>query len=290
MSTLITPVELASAMEAGSVRVLDVQYSLAGEGPALYAAAHLPGVPHLDLDIVLAGSPGSGGRHPLPDPAALQSGLRAVGVREGDSVVVYDQQTSLAAARAWWVLRWAGVTDVRVLDGGLAAWRSAGQDVTTQVPTPERGGVSIRIGSVPILDAEGAARVAQDGILLDSRAGERFRGDTEPIDAVAGHIPGARSAPMAEQLASDGRFRSSDELRDYFTELGADDAVEIGTSCGSGVTAAHTALALHLAGFRAAPYIGSWSHWITDPDRPIEVGSGREGDGRSGTAGQGGVP
>lgn len=281
MSTLITPVELASAMEAGKVRVLDVQYSLSGDGPALYAAAHVPGAPHVDLDTVLAGPAGDGGRHPLPEAEALQAGLRAVGVSDGDSVVVYDQKTSLSSARAWWVLGWAGLTDVRVLDGGLAAWQEAGFDVTTDVVAPEPGDVTVAVGSVPVLDAEGAARVARDGILLDSRAGERFRGETEPIDAVAGHIPGARNAPMADQLTDDGTFRSADELRDYFVELGVDGGTEIGTSCGSGVTAAHTALALHLAGFEAAPYIGSWSHWITDPERPIETGSGRQGD-RSG--------
>ncbi|CAN7403795.1 sulfurtransferase [Knoellia sp. LjRoot47] len=272
MSTLITPGELASAIDAGTVRVLDVQYSLAGDGPALYAVAHVPDAPHLDLDAVLAGPPGEGGRHPLPDPAVLEAGLRAVGVDDGDTVVVYDQQTSLASARAWWVLRWAGITDVRVLDGGLAAWRASGGAVTTEVPVVEPGTVTVRPGSVAVLDADGAARVAMDGILLDSRAGERFRGETEPIDAVAGHIPGARNAPMAEQLEADGRFRSADELRAYFAGLGVTDAGEVGTSCGSGVTAAHTALALHLAGFEAVPYVGSWSHWITDPDRPVETG------------------
>ncbi|MFC7489097.1 MULTISPECIES: sulfurtransferase [unclassified Knoellia] len=274
MSTLLTPAELTALVDAGEVRVLDVQYSLAGDGPSLYAAAHVPGAPHLDLDAVLAGPPGEGGRHPLPDPDVLQEGLRALGVHDGDGLVVYDQQTSLGSARAWWVLRWAGLTDVRVLDGGLAAWQDAGLPVTTDVPAPATGDVTVHVGSVPVLDAEAAARVAQDGILLDSRAGERFRGETEPIDAVAGHIPGARSAPMADQLQADGRFRSPEELRDYFTGLGAENARHIGTSCGSGVTAAHTALALHLAGFEATPYIGSWSHWITDPERPVETGSG----------------
>ena len=277
MPTLITPAELASAIETGAVHVLDVQYSLAGEGPALYAAAHLADAPHLDLDAVLAGPAGAGGRHPLPDAEVLQAGLRAVGVSAGTPVVVYDQKTSLASARAWWVLRWAGLTDVQVLDGGLAAWQDAGYAVTTEVPVPTSGDVTVAVGSVPVLDAEGAARVAQDGILLDSRAGERFRGETEPIDTVAGHIPGARNAPMAEQLTQEGRFRPADELRDYFAGLGIDDTTEIGTSCGSGVTAAHTALALHLAGLEAAPYIGSWSHWITDPERPIETGPGRQG-------------
>jgi len=280
MSTLLTPAELATAIEAGSVRVLDVQYSLAGDGPALYAVAHLPGAPHLDLDAVLAGPPGDGGRHPLPHPSVLQDGLRAVGVDDGDTLVVYDQKTSLASARAWWVLRWAGITDVRVLDGGLAAWQASGGAVTTDVPTPSPGNVTVRPGSVAVLDADGAARVALDGILLDSRAGERFRGETEPIDAVAGHIPGARNAPMAEQLEADGRFRSADELRAYFAALGAHDAAEVGTSCGSGVTAAHTALALHLAGIEATPYIGSWSHWITDPSRPVATGPAGSGSDR----------
>ncbi|MFW5469966.1 sulfurtransferase [Knoellia sp. CPCC 206435] len=270
MSTLLTPAELGALIDAGSVRVLDVQYTLTGEGPALYAAAHLPGAPHLDLDAVLAGAPGPGGRHPLPEPAVLEAGLRRVGVRDGDAVVVYDQETSLAAARAWWVLRWAGLTDVRVLDGGLAAWRAAGLVATSDVPDVDPGDVRVVPGSLPVREAEDAARVARDGILLDSRAAERFRGETEPIDAVAGHIPGARNAPMAEQLASDGRFRSPEELRDYFARLGVDQSGPVGTTCGSGVTAAHTALALHLAGIEATPYIGSWSHWITDPGRPVE--------------------
>lgn len=270
MSTLLTPAELAADVDARGVRVLDVQYTLDGDGPSLYAVAHLPGAPHLDLDAVLAGPPGSGGRHPLPDPDVLEAGLRALGVREGEPVVVYDQQTSLAAARAWWVLRWAGVEDVRVLDGGLAAWREEGRPVATDVPSPPPGDVVVRPGSVPVLDADGAERVARDGILLDSRAPERFRGETEPIDPVAGHIPGARNAPMAEQLDPTGRFRSGDELRAYFASLGVDGTREVGTSCGSGVTAAHTALALHLAGHEASPYIGSWSHWITDPGRPVE--------------------
>ena len=278
MSTLITPAELALEIEAGAVRVLDVQYTLTGEGPALYAAAHLPGAPHLDLDAVLAGEPGAGGRHPLPEPAVLEAGLRRAGVRDGDAVVVYDQQTSLAAARAWWVLRWAGVSQVRVLDGGLAAWRAAGFEVTTEVPEPTAGDVTVTPDAVPVLDADGAEQVARDGILLDSRAGERFRGESEPIDPVAGHIPGALNAPMAEQLQDDGRFRSPAELRAYFTGLGVDGSTRVGTSCGSGVTAAHTALALHLAGFEAAPYIGSWSHWVTDPRRPVATGSGSEGD------------
>lgn len=278
MSTLITPAQLALEMEAGAVRVLDVQYTLAGEGPALYAAAHLPGAPHLDLDAVLAGAPGPGGRHPLPEPAVLQAGLRAVGVRDGDDLVVYDQQTSLASARAWWVLRWAGLTGVRVLDGGLAAWRTEGFTVTDEVPHPSAGDVTVTPGAVPVLDADDAARVARHGILLDSRAGERFRGETEPIDVVAGHIPGARNAPMAEQLRGDGRFRPPGELRDYFTALGVDGSTPVGTTCGSGVTAAHTALALHLAGVEAAPYIGSWSHWVTDPGRPVATGSGGDGD------------
>ncbi|PRY63737.1 thiosulfate/3-mercaptopyruvate sulfurtransferase [Knoellia remsis] len=272
MSTLISATDLAALLDGGEVRVLDVQYTLAGDGPSLYAAAHLPGVPHLSLDDVLAGPPGAGGRHPLPSAERLEAGLRAVGVREGEALVVYDQQTSLAAARAWWVLRWAGVADVRVLDGGLAVWQAAGLPVTTEVPEVSPGDVVVRPGSVPVLDAGGAARVAADGILLDSRAGERFRGETEPIDAVAGHIPGARNAPMGEQLEDDGRFRSGEELRAYFAGLGVDDGVEVGTTCGSGVTASHTALALHLAGFEATPYIGSWSEWITDESRPIATG------------------
>lgn len=271
---LVTVAELADVLHSPGLVVLDVQWNLVGEpGTDLYARAHIAEAPHLDLDTDLAGPPGVHGRHPLPEPLRLQDALRRAGVSDDSRVVVYDQATSLAAARAWWVLRWAGLGDVRVLDGGLTAWQAAGMPVTSAVLTPHLGSVTARPGSVPVLDAAGAAVMAEDGVLLDSRAAERFRGEVEPIDPVAGHIPGAVNAPMAEQLEIDGRFRSAAQLRDYFVAHGVDGTRPVGTSCGSGVTAAHTALAMAHAGIDATVYVGSWSEWVTDPQRPVATGA-----------------
>jgi thiosulfate/3-mercaptopyruvate sulfurtransferase len=274
MSALVTADELADLLARGEAKVVDVQYNLRGTpGPELYAAAHVPGAPHLDLDAALAGSPGVRGRHPLPDPDVLQAALRACGVGDDDEVVVYDQATSLAAARAWWVLRWAAHPQVRVLDGGLDAWRRAGLPVTTQVPAPAPGDLVVRPGSVPVLDAEGAAAMARQGVLLDARAPERYRGETEPIDPVAGHVPGSVNLPMTDLLAPDGRFVTADEVRRRSSAVGVHRDTPVGTTCGSGVTAAQLALALHTAGIDAIPYIGSWSEWIADPTRPIATGT-----------------
>lgn len=276
MSALVAPSslldELADQTRPGPV-VLDVQFTLTGDGPGLYAAGHLPGAPFVDLDAVLAGEPGDGGRHPLPDPGVLQAGLRAAGVDDDSRVVVYDQATSLAAARAWWVLRWAGLADVRVLDGGLAAWQAAGGAVVTDVVSPTEGSVTVRPGSLPVLGAQEAADLAISGVLVDARAPERYRGEVEPIDPVAGHVPGAVNVPMGDLTTDDGRLRSPDELRARFAAAGVDGTTAVGSYCGSGVTAAHTALALHEIGIEAAVYAGSWSHWVTDPRRPVATGA-----------------
>jgi thiosulfate/3-mercaptopyruvate sulfurtransferase len=273
VTSLLTPTELADLVARAAVRVLDVQFALMGPpSEDLYAAGHLPGAPHLPLETALAGPPGSGGRHPMPDPDVLQDALRQCGIDDGDAVVVYDQATSLAAARAWWVLRWAGLESVRVLDGGLLAWERAGLPVTTEVPSPATGSVTVRPGSVPLADADGAAHAAGEGRLLDVRAGERYRGESEPIDAVAGHIPGAVNLPMGLMVHEYGTFRSPEEIRDISAEHGIDRTRTVTTSCGSGVTAAQMVLALGEAGIDAVPYIGSWSEWITDPNRPIATG------------------
>lgn len=261
--------------------VLDVQFELGGRpGHELHAAGHLPGAAHLDLDTALAGPPGDGGRHPLPDPDVLQAALREAGVDDDVRVVVYDQATSLAAARAWWVLRWAGLDDVRVLDGGLAAWQAEGHELSTEAVLRPPGLVTVRPGSLPVLDADDAARVARDGVLLDARTPERYRGESEPIDPVAGHVPGAVDVPMGDLLQPDGRLRDPAELRARFAAAGVEPhggdgegVTAVGAYCGSGITAAHTVLALHEAGIDAAPYIGSWSEWITDPSRPVATGA-----------------
>ncbi|HET6968338.1 MAG TPA: sulfurtransferase [Ornithinibacter sp.] len=273
-AALVTPDDLATLLDRGRVKVVDVQYNLRGTpGSELYAVAHVPGAPHLDLDTALAGPPGRLGRHPLPDPAVLQTALRGCGIDEDDEVVVYDQQTSLAAARAWWVLRWAAHPAVRVLDGGLDAWRRAGHPVTTAVPTPTTGSITVRPGSVPVLDAVGAADMARSGVLLDVRTPERYRGDAEPIDRVAGHVPGAVNLPMADVLAADGTFLAPERIRARVAEAGVHRDTPVGTSCGSGVTAAQMSLALATAGIDSIPYVGSWSEWIEDPSRPIATGA-----------------
>jgi thiosulfate/3-mercaptopyruvate sulfurtransferase len=187
-------------------------------------------------------------------------------------VVVYDQRDTTSAARAWWLLGYHGHADVRVLDGGYDGWAARGLEVTTEVPDPPPGDFVSRPGRRPLLDAGRAAEVAHAGVLLDARAAARYRGEQEPVDPVAGHIPGARSAPAAGNLAPDGRLRPAGELRARFAAVGVRDGVPVGVYCGSGVVAANLVLALELAGHRAALYAGSWSEWITDPARPVAKG------------------
>jgi thiosulfate/3-mercaptopyruvate sulfurtransferase len=250
--------------------VLDVRWHLAGPpGIEAYHRSHLPGAVFVDLDHDLAGPPGPAGRHPLPAKDAFQEAMRRAGVSHDRLVVVYDDADSTAAARAWWTLRYFGHQRARVLDGGYRAWVESGQPVSTTTPKPPPGDFTARPGRLPVLDAEGAAALAGDGVLLDARAGERYRGEVEPVDPVAGHIPGAVSAPTVGNVGVDGRFLPAGLLRERFAELGATDAVDVGVYCGSGVTAAHEVLALTIAGVPAALYVGSWSNWITNPAHPV---------------------
>jgi thiosulfate/3-mercaptopyruvate sulfurtransferase len=188
-------------------------------------------------------------------------------------VVVYDAATSMAAARGWWVLRYFGHPAVHVLDGGLAAWTAAGHPVERGSGDRPPGDFVARAGAMPVVDAQGAAALARKGALLDARAAERFAGRREPIDPVAGHIPGAHNLPTDGNLDAAGRFLDPGHLRERLVRAGVEPGVDIGAYCGSGVTAAHAVLALELAGIRAALYPGSWSEWITDPRRPVATGS-----------------
>jgi thiosulfate/3-mercaptopyruvate sulfurtransferase len=270
---LITPQELHDQLERTTL--LDVRWSLNGPpGIDEYLNGHIPGAVFVDLDRELSAPPGPGGRHPLPDAWSFTAAMRAAGVSSSRAVVVYDAATSMSAARAWWLLRYFGHRDVSVLDGGLAAWTAAGYPVATTPVVAGDGDFVASPGAMPLVDAAGAAQLASAGVLLDSRAPERFRGDTEPVDPVAGHIPGARNRPASANLDSAGRFKGPEALREDYGELGIDDAAEVGAYCGSGVSAAHQVLALELAGYRAALYAGSWSEWITDPDRPVARGPG----------------
>ncbi|MGK5554916.1 sulfurtransferase [Actinomadura kijaniata] len=253
--------------------LLDVRWHLAGPpGIESYRKGHLPGAVFVDLDRDVAGPPGPGGRHPLPAATDFERAMRRAGVRADRPVVVYDDADSTAAARLWWTLRYFGHPRVRVLDGGHRAWTEAGLPETTEEPRVEPGDFTARPGQLPVLDAEGAAALAGAGVLLDARAAERYRGETEPVDPVAGHIPGAVNAPTLGNVGVDGRFLPADLLRERFAKLGATDAVDVGAYCGSGVTAAHEILALTLAGVPAALYVGSWSNWVADPANPVATG------------------
>ncbi|HET7690553.1 MAG TPA: sulfurtransferase [Nocardioidaceae bacterium] len=264
MSPLISAEELAQCL--GDVTLLDVRWQLQRtDGHERYLEGHLPGAVYVDLETELADPPhtGSGGRHPLPEADRFSSIMRAHGVSNDRPVVVYDAVGGTSAARAWWLLRYYGHPDVRVLDGGLDAWEGP---LEQGPPLAKQGDFQGSPGHLPVLDADDAARVAKEGTLIDARAPERFRGEIEPMDPVPGRVPGAVNVPTALNLEN-GRFRSADELREIYPCVG-----EVGVYCGSGVTAAHDVLALAVIGVEAALYVGSYSQWVSDPDRPVEVG------------------
>lgn len=278
-AVLISAEELREARKAWStrkaggsmLRLLDVRWALGDpEGPEHYRNGHIPGAVFVDMDTELAAIPTPArGRHPLPDAKQLQRCARSWGVCTGDQVVVYDATGGMAAARAWWLLRWAGIADVRILDGGLPAWSRVGGGLATGVePDPAPGDVEFVPGGLPVIDADRAA--SWTGTLLDARTGDRYRGESEPVDPRAGHIPGAVSAPTADNLTAEGCFRSAEHLRERFAEIGTE---PVAVYCGSGVTAAHQIAALAVIGVEAALYPGSWSQWSHDPKRPIATGS-----------------
>ncbi|WP_025269202.1 sulfurtransferase [Mycobacteroides abscessus] len=274
MDVLISPSELADRLT--DFRLLDVRWTvMAPDGRAAYLAGHLPGAVFVDLDVDLADHSVTGrGRHPLPTPQALAASARRWGLNDGDAVVVYDDWNGQAAARAWWLLRAAGVSNVRILDGGWAAWQRSGGPVATGEVVPVVGDITITsLHGLAAVDADAVAAQAQspDNLVFDARAAARYRGDEEPLDPRAGHIPGAVSAPTAENLTADGTFKPVAELRERFDKLGAG-AAPVTVYCGSGVTATHQIAALAIAGYDAALYPGSWSEWSGDPQRPVATG------------------
>ncbi|HEU0088957.1 MAG TPA: sulfurtransferase [Pseudonocardiaceae bacterium] len=278
MHPVIEPHELAEQLGAPEPPILlDVRWTLGGpSGRTDYQAGHLPGAVFLDVDTELAGPPGAAGRHPLPDPDALQATLRSAGVRSTVPVVAYDAADGSVAARVWWLLRWAGHPTVAVLDGGFAAWRAAGLPVSTAVPAPRAGTITVRPGGMPVLDANQAARLAREGVLLDARAAPRYQGMTEPVDPRAGHVPGARNAPFGELTDPQGCWLSTARLRELARGWGVVGG-ELGAYCGSGITACALVLGMELAGVTTpeqpvALYAGSWSQWCTDPARPVATG------------------
>ncbi|MGO3151596.1 MAG: sulfurtransferase [Galactobacter sp.] len=283
-SPLISAAELDAALKgADPPTLLDIRWHLTSgpEHPERpvgydgYLSAHLPGATFVDLATELASSPSpEQGRHPLPTPHDFADAVARWGVTEGQELVFYDDLGGMSAARGWWLARHAGLP-ARMLDGGLAAWIRHGGDTMAGAEAPPSGTANPARpgwGHMPVLSADDAAALAADGVLLDARAGERYRGETEPMDPRAGHIPGALSAPTAANLAHDGCFRDADHLAARFADLGATPGVRVGAYCGSGVTASHQVFALAVAGIDAALYPGSWSQWSSDPARPVAVG------------------
>lgn len=272
-SPLISASELAHLLrERRNVRLLDVRWRLdEPEGRPAYLDGHLPGAVYVDLDHELARRDDPRrGRHPLPSREDLQRAARRWGIVEGDTVVVYDDVQSVAAARAWWMLTRSGLGDVRVLDGGLRGWLAERQPLET-------GDVLPRPGNVVLADIDGVADIDEvedwpwKGVLLDVRAPERYRGEVEPIDPVAGHVPGAVNVPTTVHLVA-GRFRSADEIRAQFAAAGVTDGAPVAAYCGSGVAASHTALAGAIAGIDVTVYPGSWSEWSNARGRLVAVG------------------
>ncbi len=277
-TTLIDTATLAARLTDPAVIVIDCRFDLARPeaGERAYADAHIPGAAYAHLDRDLSGpKTGSNGRHPLPAPAVLAATLGRLGIDATTQVVAYDQDNGMYASRLWWMLRWMGHDAVAVLDGGLAAWVADGHAVTagvelhtarTFIGTPNPA-FTVDVETVGALAASSAARV------IDARAPERFSGDVEPIDPVAGHFPGAVSYWFARNLEN-GRFRSADALRAEFEALVSGvTADQVVSYCGSGVTGCHNLLALEHAGlYGARLYPGSWSEWVSDPSRPVEKG------------------
>ncbi len=286
-TTLVSAEELASALHDPSLRIVDARFVLAGgdaeAGERAWRAAHLPGAGyvHLNRDLSDLQKPAGEGRHPLPDAAAFCATLERLGINPDSQVVVYDAADgAMAAARFWWLMKLLGHQRVAVLDGGFARWTALGFPVDADDCAYPRGTYRANFDTSMIASTAEVARrsSSSDGCLIDARAPERFRGEVEPLDPVAGHIPGASNRPYTENLA-DGRMRAPEALRDEFSALiGATLPRDVVLSCGSGVTACHNLLAMEHAGLHGARiYTGSWSGWVSDPVRPVGKGAGTPG-------------
>lgn len=286
-TTLISPEALGALFDSGApVLILDTSFNLTdtAAGERAHLEAHLPGAHHVHLDRDLCGAktgpgPGNRGRHPLPERSVFAATAGRLGITPSTQVVVYDRHGAMYAARLWWMLRWLGHAPVAVLDGGLAAWQAIGGAVengAVMAASPQPAYPIVREPSPLVRAIDAPTLQAQLGriALIDARAPERFRGDVEPLDAQAGHIPGARNRFFKDNLAASDRFKPADELRGEFTTLlGERPTAEVVHQCGSGVTACHNLLAMAIAGLDgAALYPGSWSEWSSDPSRPVARG------------------
>jgi thiosulfate/3-mercaptopyruvate sulfurtransferase len=275
-SALISVPQLAPRLGAPDWVVIDCRFDLARPeaGEAAYRQGHIPGAryAHLDRDLAAPRQAGSG-RHPLPEPEVLAAVFGRWGIDHAAKVVAYDDAGGAIAARLWWLLRWMGHADVGLLDGGWGAWQAAGMAIDS---TPARCEPKLFTGGpghMPVIDAGEIAARLQDPrfLLIDARAAARFSGEVEPIDVVAGHVPGAKNLPFQDSLDARGSFRDRTTLEGRFGDLmRGRDAANVAVMCGSGVTACHNLFSMELAGYPGARlYPGSWSEWITDPVRPI---------------------
>jgi len=281
LAQLLNPAQLHARQAQPNLVLLDCRFALddPAYGRRSYAEAHIPGAQFADLETDLSGSvqKGQTGRHPLPEPTQLIERLRAWGVNNDSDIVLYDDGPGAFAARAWWLLAWLGKRDgVWLLDGGLKAWRAADLPLNSTTATPAAGNFSGQADPQLLLTAAQLQQRLNDPqlCLLDARALPRFRGEVEPIDPVAGHIPGAHCAVFTDNLDANGRFLPAAQLQQRFaTLLGNRPSSDLVAYCGSGVTACHNLFALCLGGYPLAPlYAGSWSEWITDPQRPVALG------------------
>jgi len=281
--TLISVEQLAAALAKGGTAapvMLDCSFELTdlAAGERAYAAGHIPGAFYVHLERTLsAPKTGRNGRHPLPTREAFADAMVSLGLDDTTQVVAYDNAGGMYAARLWWMLRWTGHRAAAVLDGGIAAWKAAGQPLSTETPAPlARGGFSVRAPLVQTVDYEGlkANLATQKKLVLDARAPDRFRGENETLDPVGGHIPGARNRLFRDNLAADGRFKQPAQLRQEIDAVtGGRPAAELVAQCGSGVTACHNLLAMEVAGLSgAALYPGSWSEWCAQPGAPVATG------------------
>jgi thiosulfate/3-mercaptopyruvate sulfurtransferase len=273
-TTLVSTPKLASHREW---RVFDCRHDLFKPelGEAQYRESHIPGALFAHLDRDLSGpKTGRNGRHPLPEPGAFAAWLGRQGVRRSDQVVCYDANNGSMAARLWWMLRWIGHGAVAVLDGGFAKWTAEKRPVSAEVPSFPRTEYRSEEAPRGLVTVD---EVQESGLLLDARAPARYRGEQEPIDPVAGHIPGARNRFNAENVAPQGTFKTPEELRREFAViLGERSPSDVVHYCGSGVSACHNLLAMEIAGLSGTRlYAGSWSEWIADPKRPIETGAAK---------------
>ncbi len=274
MTHLISVDELRAELAAAApVRLLDVRWRLdAPDGREAHRAGHLPGAVYVSLDDDLADPTREGlGRHPLPGRERLQASARRWGLEPDTPVVVYDDAKSTAAARAWWVLRAFGISNVRILDGGLRAWTAAGLPLETGEPVVAPSSIELPAQTDTGLTADEAAAVPSRGVLIDARPADRYAGRNEVIDPRSGHIPGAVSLPTTGNVDAEGRFLNPEALRARFAEVGAL-GTEVGVYCGSGIAATHTILALELAGGTGRLFPGSFSQWAADPSRPVATG------------------